>query len=397
MKKGIFLIFMLVPFICISCSSGKTKISHDFDHGSMGELKEIEPDYFKGTTKHWIKNDSIGDQYYWFYIKTDQVKDKTVTFELNNLVGVYRGKEHIVFTDYTQPVYSYDRENWYRITDVNYDPSGHTFIFSETFTDNTAWIAYAHPYSYSRYKEFISGLQDEENVTTETIATTEEGRQVNMVSITDRDVLTDQKKVILIMALQHAGEDAGGYFVEGMIDYLLSDNPEADNIRKNYVYKFLPMMNPDGIFGGISRYNAEMEDLNNIWMNDERAQEEVSGVKKWTNKWHDAGNSLDLFIDVHNHSQYHKYHAFISQDYDLDSLVNFMNQYWIIRSLHSEFAGSSCAWFLSKDISCGTIELSQSKINDNEYLTIEDYNQYGEGTVKAISEYFSMHKTTEPE
>jgi len=390
MKKVSHLVLSLIPILFISCSSGTIKISQDFDHGSIGELKEIQPDYFKGTTRHWLKRDGIGDQYYWFYFRADQVKGKTITFELNDLVGVYRGNEHIVYTDYTQPVYSYDQNNWYRIADVNYDSLNHTFIFSERFDHEAAWIAYAHPYSYSRYRQLVSGLEDEQYVSIEPIATTAGGREIRMVSITDQDIQADQKKVVLIMAIQHAGEDAGGYFVEGMIDYILSDTPDAAVIRENYIYKFLPMMNPDGMYKGVSRYNSRMEDLNNIWMNDDRAQEEVSGVKHWTDQWLGSGESLDLFIDVHNHSQHHKYNAFISLDEELDSLVLCMNHSWPIRSLHAEFEGSSCAWFQSRDISSGTIELSQSRINEGPYLTIEDYYQYGEGTVKAISEYFSL-------
>jgi len=65
---------------------------------------------------------------------------KTVTFELNDLAGIYRGKQHIVYTDCTQPVYSYDQERWERIRNVRYDSASSTFIFSESFTSEPVWI-----------------------------------------------------------------------------------------------------------------------------------------------------------------------------------------------------------------------------------------------------------------
>ena len=78
--------------LIISCSSPSIKLSQDFDRGSIGIITEEEPGLFKGNTKHWLKRDSIGDQYYWFYFKAVHVKDKMVSFELTDLIGNYRKK-----------------------------------------------------------------------------------------------------------------------------------------------------------------------------------------------------------------------------------------------------------------------------------------------------------------
>jgi len=146
MKKYLYLISPLFILLAISCQEPSVKISADFDKGSIGDLTEAVPNNLTGTTKHWIKSDSIGDQYYWFYFKAEKVKNKRVTFELKDLIGVYRETPHIVYTDYTQPVYSYDQQNWHRITNVKYDRASHTFQFTEHFEKEPVWIAYAHPY-----------------------------------------------------------------------------------------------------------------------------------------------------------------------------------------------------------------------------------------------------------
>ena len=59
-------------------------------------------------------------------------------FELSDIVGVYRGNTHKVYTDYTQPVFSYDQKNWIRIPDVVYDTASLNFRFTHTFTNETA-------------------------------------------------------------------------------------------------------------------------------------------------------------------------------------------------------------------------------------------------------------------
>ena len=175
---------------------------------------------------------------------------------------------------------------------------------------------------------------------------------------------------------------------EGLINFLISDDAEAKKARQEFNYLIVPMMNPDGIFNGTSRYNMQMEDLNNIWLDDEKVQPEVTGIKNWVESWTANGNEVDLFIDIHNHSQFHRYNVLIFQDNNLDSLVTIMNKHWPIRLWHSEFKGSSCDYFFQKGIPGGTIELSQSHLSDGKYLKIEDYHLFGKGTVLALNEFF---------
>ena len=204
-----------LPVLCllclISCSSPDVEFSTDFDRGSLGEMEKINDDMYRGKPRHWLKRDSIGDQYYWFYFKAENVKDKSITFELNDLLGVYRGNPHLVYTDYTQPVFSYDQENWERIRDVKYDSASHTFWFTQQFINEPVWVAYAHPYPVERVISLIERVNKSEYVQIENLAETKEGRDVTMVKISDTDIPDDNKRNILIMAMQHAGEDAGSY------------------------------------------------------------------------------------------------------------------------------------------------------------------------------------------
>ena len=38
--------------------------------------------------------------------------------------------------------------------------------------------------------------------------------------------------------------------MQGAIDFLLSDSAEAKMLRKHYVFKIVPMLNPDGVING---------------------------------------------------------------------------------------------------------------------------------------------------
>ncbi|HLF32880.1 MAG TPA: M14-type cytosolic carboxypeptidase [Cyclobacteriaceae bacterium] len=372
----------------ISCSQKKIRLSADFERGSIGAMEETGPGYFKGNTRHWMKWDNIGNQYYWFYFRAENVTGCRLTVELNDLIGVYRGNPHIVYTDYTQPVFSYDRQNWERITEVAYDSAARRFTFTQQFDRQPVWIAYAHPYTYSRLEEFTKSVGGVSGLEVRTLSKTAEGRDIRMFFITDAAVPVRDKKTILVIAAQHAGEDAGAFLAEGLVSFLISDSPEAAECRNKFNYAVVPLMNPDGFYHGITRYNSKMEDLNSIWTESTRSQPEVEGVKAWVNEWQAPGNKIDLFIDVHNHTQFHDYHIFIMEDNSLDSMAATVNKYWPVRTWHSLFAGSSCAWTFRQGIPSATIELSQGKIGEDHYLAIDDFLGYGKGTAEGLREYF---------
>lgn len=66
-------------------------------------------------------------------------------------------------------------------------------------------------------------------------------------------------------ARQHPGETPGSFVCEGFIDYILSDEKEAQFLRRNYEIVFLPMLNPDGVIVGNYRTNLCGLDLNRRW------------------------------------------------------------------------------------------------------------------------------------
>lgn len=52
---------------------------------------------------------------------------------------------------------------------------------------------------------------------------------------------------------------------KGVIDFLLSNSPEAEFLRDNCVFKIVPMVNPDGVIHGNYRCDLAGADLNRRW------------------------------------------------------------------------------------------------------------------------------------
>ena len=73
------------------------------------------------------------------------------------------------------------------------------------------------------------------------------------------------KKTLFITSRVHPGESQASHMVHGVIDFLLSDEPEAEEIRDKFVVKVIPMLNPDGVIHGNYRVNLLGVDLNRRW------------------------------------------------------------------------------------------------------------------------------------
>lgn len=58
------------------------------------------------------------------------------------------------------------------------------------------------------------------------------------------------KKGIFITARVHPGEPQASWVCQGIIQFLVSDDPVAIELRKNFVFKIIPMLNPDGVIYG---------------------------------------------------------------------------------------------------------------------------------------------------
>lgn len=70
------------------------------------------------------------------------------------------------------------------------------------------------------------------------------------------------KKGVFISARVHPGESNASWMMKGLIDFLVSSSPEARVLREKFVFKIIPMINPDGVINGNYRCSLCGSDLN---------------------------------------------------------------------------------------------------------------------------------------
>lgn len=64
----------------------------------------------------------------------------------------------------------------------------------------------------------------------------------------------------------HPGESNSSYIIEGIIDYLVGSEKGALTLRDKFVFKIVPMLNPDGVIVGNYRCSLSGYDLNRQWI-----------------------------------------------------------------------------------------------------------------------------------
>lgn len=83
-----------------------------------------------------------------------------------------------------------------------------------------------------------------------------------MLTITDPEVEDKTKRCMIISGRIHPGETCGSHMMKGFLYFICSNSEEAKELRKNVVFKVVPMLNPDGVVVGNFRTSLCGRDLN---------------------------------------------------------------------------------------------------------------------------------------
>jgi murein tripeptide amidase MpaA len=137
--------------------------------------------------------------------------------------------------------------------------------------NDTLHVAHCYPYTTAKLRDYLSNLVKNTpkkgiSVVRSVIGKSVGNNPIELLTITEPiDRKQDNRKIIVVMARQHPGETQGSYVCEGMMDFLTGKTKQAEFLRKNFILKVIPMVNPDGVIFGNYRSNLMGYDLNRKW------------------------------------------------------------------------------------------------------------------------------------
>ncbi|XP_023799418.1 cytosolic carboxypeptidase 1 isoform X1 [Cyanistes caeruleus] len=274
------------------------KFNSKFESGNLRKVIQIRKNEYD-----LILNSDINSNHYhqWFYFEVSGMK--TGTGYRFNIINCEKSNSQ--FNYGMQPLmYSVQealrsRPCWTRVgTDICYyknhfsrssiaaggqkGKSYYTITFTVTFQhkDDVCYFAYHYPYTYSTLKMHLRKLESMHNpqqiyfrhdVLCETLA----GNSCPLVTITampesnyyEHICQFRNRPYIFLSARVHPGETNASWVMKGTLEYLMSNSPNAQCLRESYIFKIIPMLNPDGVINGNHRCSLSGEDLNRQWQN----------------------------------------------------------------------------------------------------------------------------------
>ena len=216
------------------------------------------------------------------------------------LTGVEPGRElELVVTGFDNvarecnPVFSYDRKTWHRLNDT-------TSPHRQTFEQSTVWIARNIPYTYTDSLELAQLIARDHGklVQVSDLCTSEGGKAVKLLRITDPDTSDDGKQLIWLQARQHAFESHSSHVAEALAWWLCGDSDEATALRQQAIVCIVPVVDVDSVIDGGAGKNQQPVDFNRSWSRDSHWAAVRAVIELLDQKTQQ--HELAVFIDLHS-------------------------------------------------------------------------------------------------
>ncbi|KAJ8727389.1 hypothetical protein PYW07_001508 [Mythimna separata] len=297
---------------------------HNFDSGNLGHVERVPteliapavnpktnateiPDY---EFNMWTRPDCAGTEFEngnrtWFYFGV-QASEAGILVRLNLINLNKQGK---MYNQGMAPVTRTlpGKPQWERIRDRpvhSTDDNTFTLSFKYRTPENlkaTTFFAFTYPFSFAELQIALNSIDlkmlplpapqspDDIYYTRECLIYSLEGRRVDLLTISSHHGITTEreerlrnlfpdnqerpfkfhnKKVIFISARVHPGETPSSFVFNGFLNLLLTRNdPIAIQLRRLYVFKMVPFLNPDGVARGHYRTDTRGVNLNRVYLN----------------------------------------------------------------------------------------------------------------------------------
>ncbi|KAH9145714.1 hypothetical protein AeRB84_010368 [Aphanomyces euteiches] len=175
---------------------------------------------------------------------------------------------------------------------------------------DTVYFAHCFPYTYTNLQTYMGSLvacpTRGPNIRRRTLCTTLCGNACDVLTITEYSAepqVLMMRTGVVLTARVHPGETNGSFVMQGIIDFLTGPSTEAKRLRQCFVFKIIPMLNPDGVIHGNYRCSLAGVDLNRRWSNPSPTNHPTIYAAKRMIAAMRNSRRVILFCDIHGHSR----------------------------------------------------------------------------------------------
>jgi len=270
----------IAMLIILSCSLfSQVRFYANFESGNMRMVTMTDSVNYVVTTYE----DKIGGGR-WFYFRIAGVQNKFIKVTVSN-------------SDVKRAVYSYDNKTFTRFS-ASESPAENTF--QKTYEQDTVYVAYYTPYTFSFLQERIKQWSASPYVVIDTLGFTLRNLPLQELTITDSSFPDSLKYHVWVHARTHPSETPSSWHLDGFIESILADNELIQFYREHIVFHCIPFTNPDGVYYGRSRTNYDGIDIESDWnTSDAQTTAEVKILKKRMTEIN-SHKVLSIFQNLHS-------------------------------------------------------------------------------------------------
>ncbi|CAM9151585.1 unnamed protein product, partial [Phaeothamnion confervicola] len=187
-----------------------------------------------------------------------------------------------------------------------------TFTFRASRASDVIYFAHCFPYRYTELRLYLDAVMADPAkrafVTRRPLCRTLAGNHVDCLTITSpgdegQRPGPQADPGVVLSARVHPGETNASWMMKGILDFLTGPSLEAAALRDRFVFKIVPMLNPDGVVCGNYRCSLAGADLNRQYTDPRRdVCPEVHGLRQMVAGLA-ATRDVALYVDLHGHSR----------------------------------------------------------------------------------------------
>ena len=327
------------PVIPSSTLPNSLTFDSSFESGNLAQAIKCSDREYNLLLNHDTQT-KAHTQWFYFAVRNSTITGP-VTFRVINL-----GKRWSLFEKGLRPLVWSDNSElgWQRAgTEVTYKPSEWcehseryyqlTFTYSFLYSQDVVYFSHCYPYQYTQLMRDLQPLDTlKAYIRVDQLCETESHNSCPIITITEdidsypsweaelalirksaagrklyrlRNKLPAVhvgKKGVILLGRAHPGETCSSFVLKGAIDFLSGPTRQAQLLRHHYLFRIVPMLNPDGVVYGNTRTSLLGVDLNRRWSNPSHLLHPTLYYAKRMIQTMKEEREIALMCDVHGHS-----------------------------------------------------------------------------------------------
>ncbi|OHS93991.1 Clan MC, family M14, Zinc carboxypeptidase-like metallopeptidase [Tritrichomonas foetus] len=223
----------------------------------------------------------------------------------------------------------------------------------------------------------------------------------------------DRKPVIIIAARTHPGETNSSYAMEGLLQTLFAKNEFGLELRRNFSWLLIPMVNPDGAICGFYRPSLSGNDINRVWKSPDPLMHPIADNVLKLIEVIQKTRPTPFFLDFHGHTAACNSFVYGFMNENNPAIYSAERVFPLLMTKHTPLFSNEMCSYLKQELYEGTMRVvirrrfhiifaytlemsyggSDFGTRHDTQFTPHDYRSVGEATARCIADMFLKEGT----